>query len=80
MLKLIDRWEKYNYIQLTKNKMDLNNRKRKIIHHPPSEGSHPMTDLLGKIVEETGDEFISTKSKYNNNKHNILRFYEKRES
>ena len=35
--------------------MDLNNRKRKIMHLPPSEESHPVTDPLGKTVEETGD-------------------------
>ena len=40
--------------------MDLNNRKRKIIHPPPSEESHPVTDPLGKTVEETGDELITT--------------------
>ena len=28
--------------------MDLNNRKLKIIHPPPSEESHPVTDPLGK--------------------------------
>ena len=28
------KWKKYNEIQLTKNKMDLNNRKMK--NHPPS--------------------------------------------
>ena len=27
-------WKKYNEIQLTKNKMDLNNRKLQIIHLP----------------------------------------------
>ena len=46
--------EKYNEFQLTK-KMDLDNRKWKIIHPPPSEESHPAPDPLGKVVEETGD-------------------------
>ena len=36
--------EKYNEFQLTKNKMDLNNQKWKIIHPPPSDESHPVTD------------------------------------
>ena len=40
--------EKYNEFQLTKNKMDSNNRKLKIIHPPPSEESHPVTDPMGK--------------------------------
>ena len=35
--------------------MDLNNRKLKIIHPIPSEELHPMTDSLGKTLEETGD-------------------------
>ena len=43
-----------NFI-LQKNKVDLNNRKRKIVHPPPSEESHPVTDPLRKTVEETGD-------------------------
>ena len=55
MLVLYKRWKKYSEFQLPKNKMDLNNRKRKIIHLPPSEESHPVTDSLGKTVEETGD-------------------------
>ena len=40
--------------------MDLNNRKWKIIHPPPREESHPVTDPLEKLVEETGDELITT--------------------
>ena len=32
--------KKYNEIQLTKNKMDLNIRKIKIIHDPPSSDLH----------------------------------------
>ena len=35
--------------------MDLNTRKLKIIHPPPSEESHPVTDPLRKTVDETGD-------------------------
>ena len=35
MLVLYKRWKKYNEFQLRKNKMDLNNRKLKIIHLPP---------------------------------------------
>ena len=48
MLVLYKILKKNNEIQLTKNKMDLNNRKWKIIHPPPSEESHPVTDPLGK--------------------------------
>ena len=55
MLVLYKSWKKYNEFQLTKNKMHLNTRKLKIIHHPPSEESHPVTDPLGKTVDETGD-------------------------
>ena len=55
MLVIYKRWKTYNEFQLTKNKIYLNNRKLKIIHRPPSEESHPVTDLLGKTVEETGD-------------------------
>ena len=40
--------------------MDLNTRKLKIIHTPPSEESHPVTDPLGKTVEETGDKLMTT--------------------
>ena len=36
-----------------------------------------MTDPLGKTVEETGDELITTYSKYNNNKQNMVIFYKK---
>ena len=59
MLVLYKRWKKHDEIQLTK-KIDLNTRKRKIIHPPPSEESHPVTDLLGKTVEETGDKLMTT--------------------
>ena len=34
MVIFYKKWKKYNEIQLTKNKMDLNNRKMK--KHPPS--------------------------------------------
>ena len=60
MLVLYKRWKNHNEIQLTKNKMDLNNRKRKIIHPHPSEESHPVTDPLGNTVEETGDKLMTT--------------------
>ena len=40
--------------------MDLNNRKWKIIHPPPSEESHPVTDPLGKKVEESVDKIMTT--------------------
>ena len=60
MLVLYKRWKKHNEIQLTKNKMDLNNRKLKIIHPPPSEESHTVTDSLGKTVEGTGDKLMTT--------------------
>ena len=55
MLVLYKRWKKHKEIQLLKNKMNLNNQKLKIIHPPPSEESHPVTDPLGKTVEETGN-------------------------
>ena len=55
MLVLYKSWKKYNEFQLTKNKMDLNTRKLKIIHPPPSEESHPVTGPSGKTVDETGD-------------------------
>ena len=90
MLVLYKRWKKYNEFQLTRNKMTLNSRKLKIIHPPPSEESHPLTDpnfyyyylgktkyKLGKTVEETGDELITTSCKFNNNKYNIVVFYKK---
>ena len=35
MVIFYKKWKKYNEIQLTKNKMDLNNRKIIIIHPPP---------------------------------------------
>ena len=40
--------------------MDLNNRKYKIIQPPPSEESHPITDPLGKTVEETRANLMTT--------------------
>ena len=52
MLVLYKRWKMYNEFQSTKNKMDLNNRKLKIVHTPPSKESHPVTDLLGKTVKK----------------------------
>ena len=55
MLVLCKRWKKHNKIQLTKNKIGWNNQKLKIIHPHPSEDSHPVTDPLGKTVDETGD-------------------------
>ena len=36
-----------------------------------------MTDPLKKTIEETGAELITTQSKYNNNKQNMVRFYKK---
>ena len=55
MLVLYKSWKKYNEFQLTENKMDFNTRKLKIIHPPPSEESYPVTDPLGKTVDETGN-------------------------
>ena len=60
MLVLYNSRKKYNEFQLTKKRMDLNNRKLKIIHPPPSEESHPVTDPLGKTVDETGDSLSCT--------------------
>ena len=50
MLVLFKGWKKHNVIQLIKNKMDSKSL------HPPLFGmeSHPVTDPLGKTVEETG--------------------------
>ena len=40
-------WKKYNEIHLTKNKVDLNNRKiKKIIHPPPN-----IKTMLGTTVD-----------------------------
>ena len=36
-----------------------------------------MTDPLVKTVEETGDKLITNKSKYNNNKQNMVIVYKK---
>ena len=58
MLVLYKSWKKYNKFQLTKNKMDFNTRKRKIIHPPPSEESHPVTDPLEKTVDETENSLL----------------------
>ena len=59
--------------------MDLNNRKWKIIQPPPSEESHPITDPLGKTVEETRANLMTTQSNYNNNnnKQNMVIVYMK---
>ena len=38
------KWKKYNEIQLTKNKMDLNNQK--MTNHPPSPGRYNYKSLL----------------------------------
>ena len=43
MLVQHKRWKKHNKIQFTKKKMNLNNRKLKIIHPHSSEESHRMT-------------------------------------
>ena len=59
MLVLYKGWKKYNEFQLTKNKMDLNNQKWKIIHSPTRVESHPVIDLLGKTVDEIGDKLIT---------------------
>ena len=40
MVIFYKKWKKYNEFQLTKNKMDFNTLKLKIIHPPPSEESH----------------------------------------
>ena len=60
MSALYKRWKNRNEIQLTKNKMDLNNRKLKIIHSPQNEESHPVTDPLGKTTEETRNKLVTT--------------------
>ena len=57
--------------------MDLIIKNEKSSAPPPSEESHPVTDPLGKTVEETGDELITTYSKHNNNKQNMVIVYKK---
>ena len=48
-------WKKYNEIQLTKNKMDLNNRK--ITNHPSHFDSNKSCSLDGgKIIFETSTQ------------------------
>ena len=37
-----------------------------------NKNAHLVTDPLGKIGEETGDELITTKYKYDNNKQNMV--------
>ena len=56
MVVLYKRWKKNNQIQLTKKQMDLNNLKWKIIQ-PESD---PVTDPLGKTVDETGEKLVTT--------------------
>ena len=41
MVIFYKKWKKYNEFQLTKNKMDLNNRK--MTNHPPSPGMDGIT-------------------------------------
>ena len=50
MLVLYKRWKKHKEIQLTKNKMELNKQKWKIIRLPPSKESQTVTDPLGKTA------------------------------
>ena len=45
MVIFYKKWKKYNEIQLTKNKMDLNIRK--MTNHPPSPGHR---DIIRRIV------------------------------
>ena len=60
MLVLYKRGKNNNEIQLTKNKMNLTTENEKSFTIPPSEKSHPVTDPLGKTVEETGDKLITS--------------------
>ena len=57
--------------------MALNNRKLKIIHPPPSEESQPVTDPLGKTIEDRRRAYHNIITKYNNNKQNMVIFYKK---
>ena len=50
MLVLYTKWKKYNEFQLTKNKMDLKNRKLKIIHPPPSKCSEKLQYEVQKCM------------------------------
>ena len=40
--------------------MDSNNRNEKSSTIPQARSQHPVTDPLGKTVEETGDKLITT--------------------
>ena len=51
MVKYYKKWKKYNEIQLTKNKMDLNIRK--MTNHPPS----PEGDDIHCIIRHTVEFF-----------------------
>ena len=55
MLVLYKRWKTRKEIQLTKNNIGLEQSKMKNLPPTPSEKSHPVTDPLGKTVEETLD-------------------------
>ena len=77
MSLLYKRLKKRNEIQLTKNKIDLKNRKCKIIHNPPSEESHLEKDPLGKGSRINSRGAYLYLSKYSNNKHNIAIFNKK---
>ena len=48
MVVFYKKWKKYNEIQLTKNKMDLNIRK--MTNHPPSPGENVTRQAFGTIV------------------------------
>ena len=50
MLVLYKKWKKYNQIQLTKNKMDLNIRK--MTNHPPSPGSKSCCTRSGYVNQQ----------------------------
>ena len=47
MVIFYKKWKKYNELQLTKNKMDLNNQK--MTNHPPSPGIFYKTMLAQSI-------------------------------
>ena len=66
MVLFYKKWKKYNKIQLTKNKMDLNIRK--MTNHPPSSGyslktinSHTLC-LMALKIRKTGMPLILNRS------------------
>ena len=60
MIVLYKSWKQYNEYQLTKKQNGLEYSKMKNDPPSPREESHPLTDPIGKTIEETGDKLITT--------------------